>query len=161
MASLMNPSSFNRADLTQLLNLRTDTIENLEVKHTPEAVNVYITLQQEEHECPVCGSKTNKIKAYTTKKILHSLLTNYPCYIIYRARRYICNECHKTFYEHNPFTHGNMRISVVTVSNVLQDLKKVTETFKSVAERYNLTPTTAAVYGNIKVQKIANQKYIA
>lgn len=162
MASLMNPSSFSHDDLTQLFNLQNDMIETLDVKHTSSSVEVYITLQRDVHECPVCGSKTNKVKAYTTKKILHSLLTNYPCYIIYRARRYVCEVCHKTFYEHNPFTHGNMKISVVTVSNVLQDLKKVTETFTSVAERYNLTPTTAAFIfdSHVSVSRKILPKYL-
>lgn len=37
-----------------------------------------------------------------------------------------------------------MKISVVTVSNVLQDLKLVGETFTSVGKRYGITSTTAA-----------------
>ncbi len=82
MASLMNPSSFSHDDLTQLFNLQNDMIEKLDVKQTSSSVEVYIALQRDEHECPVCGSKTNKVKAYTTKKILHSLLTNYPCNIM-------------------------------------------------------------------------------
>lgn len=37
-----------------------------------------------------------------------------------------------------------MKISVLTVSNVLQDLKNATETFSSVANRYGLSSTTTA-----------------
>jgi transposase len=37
-----------------------------------------------------------------------------------------------------------MKISVLTVSNVLQDLKKANETFTSVSTRYRISPTTVA-----------------
>ena len=38
----------------------------------------------------------------------------------------------------------NMKVSVATVSNVLNDLKHVGETFKSVALRYGLSSTTVS-----------------
>ena len=37
-----------------------------------------------------------------------------------------------------------MKISALTVQNVLEDLKKQSETFTSVAQRYHISPTTAA-----------------
>lgn len=64
------------------------------------------------------------------------------CYIIYKARRYQCLHCKKTFYENNPFTFGG-KFSVVTVSNVLKDLKSPNATFTDVAKRHNISPTSA------------------
>ena len=37
-----------------------------------------------------------------------------------------------------------MKISSLTVYNVLSDLKKATETFKTVSDRYHISPTTTA-----------------
>ena len=144
MRDLAKSASFNRDNLLALFNLNEEDVMEIDVSHKSDAVYIYIKLNKQEHKCPVCESKTSRVKAYTNKKILHSLLSNYPCFIIYRARRYVCETCRKTFYEHNPFTHKNMKISVVTVSNVLLDLKKVSETFTSVANRYNLSSTTVA-----------------
>ena len=144
MSSLSKSAAFKREDLLQMFNLKSEKILKIDVLHNPEAVYIAIKLIREAQICPVCGNQTNKIKAYTNKKILHSLLTNYPCFILYKARRYVCDVCKKTFYEHNPFSHQNMKISVVTVSNVLQDLKLVGETFTSVGKRYGISSTTIA-----------------
>lgn len=144
MTSLIKSAYFNREDLLQLFNLKNENILDIDVSHQADGVYVSIKLIREKHNCPVCGSGTDKVKDYTSKKILHSLLTNYPCFIMYQARRYVCLTCKKTFYENNPFVHKNMKISVVTVSNVLQDLKLVGETFTSVGKRYGITSTTAA-----------------
>ena len=85
---------------------------------------------------------TQKIKDYKEKKITHSVLSITNCYIIYKARRYQCLHCKKTFYENNPFTFGG-KFSVVTVSNVLKDLKSPNATFTDVAKRHNISPTSA------------------
>lgn len=85
---------------------------------------------------------TKKIKDYKEKKITHSVLSVTNCYIIYKSRRYQCLHCKKTFYENNPFTFGG-KFSVVTVSNVLKDLKSPNETFTDVAKRHNISPTSA------------------
>lgn len=91
------------------------------------------------------------VKDYTTKKIIHSLTTHTPCFIHYRARRYKCPVCNKTFYEHNPFAYKNMKISSLTVYNVLSDLKKATKTFKTVSDRYHISPTTTVAIFDVHV----------
>lgn len=139
-----NTSSFSREDLSSMFNIEEDIIDSLEINHRNDGVYVSIKLKRYPHICPVCESSTDKIKDYRERKILHSILTNTPCFILYNARRYQCANCKKSFFEHNPFSHMNMKISVVTVSNVLEDLKHVGETFKSVAQRYGLSPTTVS-----------------
>lgn len=144
MAKALNTNSFSREDLALLFNIEADSIEDIGVFHTSKAINVSIRLKRKLHNCPACNFETDRIKGYTNKKILHSILTNNPCFIHYKARRHICPNCNKTFYEHNPFSHENMKISVVTVSNVLEDLKQVGETFSSVSKRYQISASTAS-----------------
>lgn len=134
----------NNEFILTLFNLDNKNIDELKVTHQFDGVHVHVKLSVSEHVCPVCGCLTSKTHSYTNKKITHSILNNNPCYINYRARRYICHECSKTFYEHNPFTTEGMKISLTTVYNVLNDLKKANETFTAVAQRYNISPTSAA-----------------
>ena len=144
MTRISNSSYFSREDLSAMFNINEDIIDTLDVNHKNDGVYVSIKLKKEIHSCPICESDTDKIKDYRERKILHAVLTNTPCFILYKARRYQCRNCNKSFFEHNPFSHMNMKVSVVTVSNVLNDLKHVGETFKSVAQRYGLSPTTVS-----------------
>ena len=144
MSVISNPGSLCDAHVLNLFNLKPESVDSIHILHDKDGVKASITLMRETQCCPVCQFETNQVKDYSTKKILHALTTNIPCHILYRARRYKCPACGKCFYEHNPFSHRNMKVSVLTVSNVLQDLKKETETFTSVANRYSLSPTSVS-----------------
>lgn len=139
-------------DILRLFNLDGKKIENFFVSHKEDGVYVDVKLALTEHCCPVCQTPTNLVKGYTTKQITHSALTSTPCFITYRARRMLCPACNKTFYEHNPFTFTGMKISLLTVYNVLNDLKSTTETFSSVANRNNISTTTVAAIFDKHVQ---------
>lgn len=129
-------------DLLKFFNLERDNVQKILITHKKDGVYVNITLNQSYCQCPVCGNMTNRVKDYKDKKITHSILTVTSCYIIYHARRYQCIHCKKAFYENNPFTFGGW-LSVVTVSNVLRDLKSPNATFTDVARRYDISITTA------------------
>ena len=127
-----------------LFNLERDNIEEFSVSHQKDGLHLFVKLVSTPHICPVCRNSTEKVKAYYTKRITHSILNNNRCFIDYKARRYICTRCHKTFYEHNPFTMDGMKISLATVYNILEDLKNPRTTFASATKRYNVSPSTAA-----------------
>lgn len=129
-------------DLLKFFNLERNNVQDISITHKKDGVYVYITLNQNYCQCPVCGNLTNRVKDYRDKKITHSVLTVTSCYIIYHARRYQCIHCKKTFFENNPFTFGG-KLSIVTVSNVLRDLKSPNATFTDVAKRYDISITTA------------------
>ncbi|AMC94690.1 hypothetical protein AOC36_11680 (plasmid) [Erysipelothrix larvae] len=139
-----NATLLSNEKILELFNLEHHQVQKIDIKGQSDALNVYITLQVEEQTCPICESKTSTIKDYSEKKLLHSLVTHIPCYIRYRARRYKCTTCNKCFFEHNPFAYRNMKITQLTVYNVLNDLKSPHETFTTVANRYRLSPTTVS-----------------
>nr|AFK29747.1 hypothetical protein [uncultured bacterium] len=141
MNSITRPLSDD--SILQLFNLTSDTVQSIDFETKYNELHIDITLSVKEHTCPVCSNITRKIKGYTRKKILHTVITHLPCYINYKARRYQCTMCKKTFNEHNPFAYRNMKLSALTVSNVLDDLKKANETFSTVASRYRISTTTA------------------
>lgn len=130
-------------DILKFFNLERTDIQCFTITHKTDGVYINITLNQKYHQCPVCGQMTKKIKDYSKKTIVHSVLSVSNCYITYNARRYQCPHCKKTFFENNPFAFGHSRVSIATVSNILRDLKAPNETFTSVAKRYNVSVSTA------------------
>lgn len=140
----MSFNAISQDDFLVFFNIDSKDVETFDVSHQKDGVYIGVTLKKKSHQCPVCLNMTDKVKDYTIKHINHSILTNKKCIINYRARRYRCPKCHKTFMEHNPFTVPGSRISLATVYNILEDLRKPAVTFRDVAERYNVSQTTAA-----------------
>lgn len=137
-------SSLQLNDFLSAFGLDHADIKDINIYHEFNELIISLELNLREHSCPVCQSSTAKVKGYTLKKINHSVLNPVACTIHYKARRYVCPICGKTFYEHNPFTSGKLKVSVATVYNVLQDLKRPEVTFKYVAEKYHMSPSSIA-----------------
>lgn len=135
----------NENDLMRILGLDHADISDIRVYHDNNVLSANITLNPREQVCPVCSSATSKIKGYQTKTIKHSVLHNSQCVIHYRARRYICPVCKKSFYENNPFAYSGSSISLATVYNVLEDLRNPSVTFTYIAQKYGISPSSAAL----------------
>lgn len=142
-AYFMYGTSNQRDLLIDLFNLTDDDIESVRYENQMGSTLLYVTLKPRYMACPTCGNKAVKIKGYVPKKITHSVLTNRPCQILYKARRYVCPVCGHTYYEENPFVFKKMKISIFTVKKILEDLHNFNETFTSVANRYNISTTSA------------------
>jgi len=118
---------------------------NIDYKHswinkTGNYYQCYIRLlKSDNYVCPNCGSLSNKVKEYYEKKISHSSLLDYEVIIRYSARRLLCNDCHKSFYEPNPFCETYSKISYLTTQSVLLKLKDFHSTFSDVAKQYFLS----------------------
>lgn len=126
------------------LDLERADIKSMNIYTDGEGLTIDVELNSKPHKCPVCSTETSRIKGYQNKIIRHSILNNTPCIIDYRARRYICPLCGKTFFENNPFTNKGSRLSVATVYNVLADLKNPALTFSYVASKYHISQSTVA-----------------
>ena len=137
-------SSLDARDFLAAFDLDRADIKDICIYHENGSLIIAVELNIKNHKCPVCGSDTSKVKGYTLKKIKHSVLNPVPCIIHYRARRYICPTCGKTFYEENPFVLTGFKVSVATVYNVLSELKRPECTFTSVADKYNLSPSSVS-----------------
>lgn len=145
-------SNFNNFTMLKMFNLNERNIQDFKVydvliddddnNTTRNVLNIDVRLVDLKPNCSHCDSNDVVIKDYIHKKLKHSTLKNKECIIHYKARRYRCKFCHKTFYEHNPFSLSSMRYTMNTVYNVLGDLKDETETFASVAKRHNLSINT-------------------
>ena len=131
-------------DTIKLLNLEQFNIKikKIETSKINNILYCYITLEPTTSNCPFCGGAKLFIKDYQTKRIIHSISTNNPCFIIYKARRYKCKYCNSIFYEQNPFSLKNDKESTYTIYKVLDELKSHTNTFTDVARNLNLSVTT-------------------
>ena len=131
-------------ELLELFNLSDEDIERTWYENLNGTSRVHAILANIPLPCPDCDCKHPKIKDYRLKKIVHSVLTDRECDLIYHARRFICPVCRRTYYEHNPFVFKKQKLSAFTVKQILTDLKSPNETFTSVALRYHVSQTTVA-----------------
>lgn len=128
-------------DIIKLLNLEQFNVkfESAETSKINNVLYCYVTLEKNSHACPLCGGTENNINDYQKKKIKHSISTNSPCFIIYKARRYKCKYCNKVFYENNPFAFKYSKLSAFTIHIVLDALRSHTKTFSDVAKDYKIS----------------------
>lgn len=133
-----------KQDILALFNLEDEDVEDISFSNMGNCSIADVFLRDDRTPCEICGNEHVVIKGYQIKMITHSALTDRKSQIRYHARRYQCTICKKTWYEPNPFCFNSMKISALTVENVLRDLKDQTETFSSVAKRYHISPTSAA-----------------
>ena len=137
----MGPLSKN--DLLSLFNLEDDAVEDISFINKNGIAMIDVLLHPNYPPCPRCGNTRVWVKDFNSRQITHSILTDRQCILIYRARRYICPVCGRTYLENNPFSFRSSQISALTVQNLLRDLKSANETFSSVALRYHVSPTSA------------------
>ena len=138
-------------DTIKLLNLEEKDIDL--TKSYVDKVNgelvCTIVLNNTTKCCEECGSIAITIKDYRPKKIIHSILTNQPCILNYRARRFRCKDCGKSFLEHNPFCQKDEKLSLYTDIKIMEKLRSHTATFTSVAKDFNVsTQTVVNVFDN-------------
>lgn len=107
--------------LNNIFHLNPDDIANIVCTTFNKMMVLLVTLADKHQACPYCGFTAPKIKEYVTKEITHSALTTQKCIIKYRARRYKCPCCGKTYYEFNPFVFKSEKSKYVCV---LLDFKK-------------------------------------
>ncbi len=130
--------------LINLFHLNPDDIANIVCTTFNKMMVLLVTLANKHQACPYCGFTAPKIKEYVTKEITHSAFTTQKCIIKYRARRYKCPCCGKTYYDSILLSLNPQKISILTVHNILKDLKDFNETFTSVARRYHVSPTSVS-----------------
>ena len=87
--------------ITDLLELK--DVEVTHFESLPHENLIFVELPRIKHPCPVCGSESNSIHDYRIQKILDVPLYDKKTYLMYRKRRYRCNQCGKLFFETNHF----------------------------------------------------------
>ena len=98
---------------------------------------------------PFYAPTTCTIHDYRTQRIKDLTIFGKRCVIIFRKRRYRCNECGKRFYEHNEFVGRYQRMTKRLIADIIIKLTDV-RTYKSVAEEADISTTTAQrIFDNV------------
>ena len=129
-------------DIIKLLNLEDYNIDISSAYVIKENNIFYLHLKLKkllEYTCKHCGCICSTTHDYVKKKIKHGLFLNNELVIIYYARRIKCNDCGKSFFEHNPFSNKFDSISYYTKFKVLDSLRDFHSTYTSVAKLYHLS----------------------
>ena len=156
--SIMEKPSIENLFIIDLFNLHPSDVEAITYSREKNGdSNFHITLQRIDRPCPSCGCENPEIKEYKEKHVKHSVLSDRGCIVTYRARRFRCPICGRTYYEHNPFVFKSMKISTKVVINVLEQLKDFNETFSSVARRSSISPTSVCSIFDSHVQLSRNK----
>lgn len=134
----------NLEALLDLFNLEPQDVQSFKCIRDQDRLIFMVVLKALAQECPTCHSNHCVVHCYVNKNIKHQAVANENTIVLYKARRYKCKECGRTFYEHNPFVFGGQKISALTVKHVLEDLKSYHATFSEVARTYSISPTTVA-----------------
>ena len=129
--------------ITDFIDIPQDSILDASSRNENGILIISITLKLFPSHCPICNQICSHVKEYKLKHIKHSVLNHRKCIIEYRARRFVCDHCNKTFYEENPFVSLGHTMSNLTVLNVLNELKESNATFASAARHNFISPTKA------------------
>lgn len=127
--------------ITSTFNIEPHRIESFHSLKEDDSLNFYITLIKEPQDCPVCGAAS--IFYGTRKKIIkHPTVSSLNGNIVWMAHRYRCSSCHHIFLEKNPFSFGGLSISIATQRAIMFDLKNPNLTYKDIAAKHNVSPST-------------------
>lgn len=128
-------SEVNR--ITDLLELK--DVEVTQFKSYTQENHIFISVPRTKHSCPVCGHYSDVIHDYRTQRILDVPLYEKKTYLIYRKRRYRCENCGKRFFEHNSFVPRYAHTTNRLFYRLYQDLHSVVSQV-SIAKRYQTSP---------------------
>lgn len=107
----------------------------------PDGMDIHVEMEICPHECPECGSWTQKVHDYRIRRIGHLKLFERMTRLVYNRRRYVCRKCGKRFSERNPFVGRYQRFSVEWNQAVGLRSVKV-KTFKEAAVSFGTSAST-------------------
>ena len=126
--------------ITTLLNVSEQDIECCDVSKIDNVIHYTITLKRERLSCPYCGDIA--IGHGHKKKIINSpALREYKCVIDYKANRYLCKSCSKTFLEENRFAFKGFNSSYLMLRSVMILLGNLNYTLDMISKQLNISPT--------------------
>lgn len=131
--------------LVDFFALEPSDIEDISyVRDSNNRAVLRIILTNSHDPCPDCGCQFPRVKEYIPKKIKYTDGSGRDCILLYHARRFVCPECRRTYYEPSPFVQKRGKIASRVVFDILKSLKNYNATLTSVARQYNVSPTTVA-----------------
>lgn len=131
-------------DYTEILhNVKQEFIKSSYI--SDNGVILEIELPVKEHQCPECGSKTKQIKDYRVRKVRFGSVQGNCIIGKYRARRYQCANCKKSFSEDNTFVQKYMQMSITNLNHLFARLEESLN-YTAIAKECDTSITTVIRY---------------
>lgn len=133
-------------DILSLLGIQREKVAFIDAYHMNTSEDkMLISLIDDCHSCPNCGSANIKIHGYYKVNINNSIIKARLMHVEIDMRRYICKDCGKTFKQSFSFYSPGTNISVVTRLSILETLKE-TVSYSFVARQYGVSTNTVINY---------------
>ena len=127
--------------VAEFLGIDAAEVEETSSVSTPEGTVVHVLLRPQGRECPHCRSENAEARGRVPKKLKHSLFISRKVLFVHFQRKYRCRECGRSFYEPNPFSARNAKVTVETERLVLEMLSDYNATYASVAKALHVSNT--------------------
>ena len=119
------------------------------IKHTRvnEDGSVHFTLEMPvaEQVCPHCRARTRKSKGKRPRDVKFGAIQHQRVTATYLQRRYMCQECHHTFIEKNPFVCRYLRLSRTNMEYLFRQFGEK-GSFTEMAKRSDVSVSTVIRY---------------
>lgn len=137
--------------ITSTLNLEEDQVDSLDCIREDNILKIFVTLKNTHPTCPYCGGES-KSKGYLTRTYNHLPLAGTRSVIIWKRRRYLCKDCHKSFVEDNPFGPEAFHQTYAVLQNVAKELGNIHYSLKDIATHNHISPTLVELYCDSFIQ---------
>lgn len=137
--------------ITSTLNLEIDRLDSFDCVRDNGVLKLFVSLQNAFPSCPYCGGKSSG-NGTRKRTYNHLPMGGTPSLIIWERRRYLCNDCGKSFVEDNPFGPEAFQQTYAVLRNVADDLCNIHYSFEDIAKRNRISTTLVELYCDSFVQ---------
>ena len=132
-------------DIIKTLNLKYELIDKEKSfsfynEKGMRIVELYL-LDQNPRICPRCNESNAHIISSRINNIKHASIAESKILVNIHRRVYKCDGCGHVYVQPSPIVEENRHISIEKDMLILNDLKDSTNTFKKLAEKYDVSPT--------------------
>ena len=129
-----------------MFNLDEESIESFTTLNIGnDTTEIRIKLKPTDQYCEICGTKMIG-NGTINKPVNHQFLTGRNIKLIYQARRYRCRNCGCSIVEKNPFAMKGFTTSILTMDNIMRDLRNPLLNYTTIAANHNSSVTMVENY---------------
>jgi transposase len=138
---IMDYTALKKLGLDRLKIDSNSSYESFDPSTNNDTIFIHL-IKTDTQMCPCCGViRTHTNRGSKSQKIKYSCAIQDNIDIVWFRRQYRCKDCGRYFQEENPFSFENKSTSIFKEKNILEALKNITATYKSVALRFNVSDT--------------------
>lgn len=132
--------------ITTVLNIGENDIESIKtINNSGKSFDIFLTLKSYRPSCIYCGGPT-KSKGFSRSSISLPNLSSLQCTLHWARRRYVCNDCQKSFVEHNRFAPEGLSASYSLLREIMIDFSNPRMTVTDISKKSHISVTQLTKY---------------